>query len=285
MIAAHPDDENTALLAWLARGRKVRTGYLSLTRGEGGQNLIGPEQGALLGVIRTQELLAARRIDGAEQFFTSAVDFGYSKSADEALTKWDRDRMLGEIVQVIRTFQPDVIILRFSGTPRDGHGQHQASAILGKEAFEAAADPRDIPSSFEPSAPGAHGACCGMPSASPRHTVRKPKPSGTNYRSMSVNTTNCWASRIQKSQARAAACTRARRWELNSSAAPVTNIWSTSRENGHRKTFSRVCRSRRHSALREAARTFDWRHPERTIPLLCQSPSGAEGRSKAERSR
>src|SRR5687767_4565983 len=145
MIAAHPDDENTALLAWLARGRKVRTGYLSLTRGEGGQNLIGSEQGALLGVIRTQELLAARRIDGAEQFFTNAVDFGYSKSAEEALTKWDRNRILGEIVHVIRTFQPDVIVLRFSGTPRDGHGQHQASAILGKEAFEAAGDPRRFP--------------------------------------------------------------------------------------------------------------------------------------------
>jgi LmbE family N-acetylglucosaminyl deacetylase len=141
MIAAHPDDENTAVLAWLARGLKVRTGYLSLTRGEGGQNVIGPEQGRLLGVIRTQELLAARRIDGAEQFFTRAVDFGYSKTADETLAFWGREQVLGDIVRVIRTFRPDVIILRFSGTARDGHGHHQTSAILGKEAFEAAADP------------------------------------------------------------------------------------------------------------------------------------------------
>lgn len=145
MIAAHPDDENTALLAWLARGRHVRTGYLSLTRGEGGQNLIGAEQGHLLGVIRTQELLAARRVDGAEQFFTRATDFGFSKSVDETLEKWGREKILSDVVYVIRKFQPDVIVLRFSGTPRDGHGHHQTSAILGKEAFAAAADPKRFP--------------------------------------------------------------------------------------------------------------------------------------------
>jgi LmbE family N-acetylglucosaminyl deacetylase len=145
MIAAHPDDENTALLSWLAQGRNVRTGYLSLTRGEGGQNLIGSEQGYLLGLIRTQELLAARRIDGAEQFFTRAVDFGFSKSVDETLAKWGRDQVLGDIVYVIRKFRPDVIVLRFSGTPRDGHGHHQSSAILGREAFFAAADPARFP--------------------------------------------------------------------------------------------------------------------------------------------
>lgn len=145
MIAAHPDDENTALLAWLARGRKVRTGYLSLTRGEGGQNLIGPEQGALLGVIRTQELLAARRIDGAEQFFTRAVDFGYTKSVEETFAKWGREEILADVVWTIRKFRPDVIILRFSGTAKDGHGQHQASAILAKDAFAAAADPKRFP--------------------------------------------------------------------------------------------------------------------------------------------
>ncbi|HXI39198.1 MAG TPA: PIG-L family deacetylase, partial [Bryobacteraceae bacterium] len=145
MIAAHPDDENTALLAYYARGRSMRTGYLSLTRGEGGQNLIGPEQGDLLGVIRTQELLAARRIDGAEQFFSRAIDFGFSKSADETLGKWGRETVLSDVVWVIRNFRPDVVILRFSGTPRDGHGQHQASAILGKEAFTAAADKDRFP--------------------------------------------------------------------------------------------------------------------------------------------
>lgn len=145
MIAAHPDDENTALLAYFARGRQLRTAYLSLTRGEGGQNLIGSEQGELMGVIRTQELLAARRVDGAEQFFSRAVDFGFTKTATETLTKWDREKVLGDVVYAIRYFQPDVIVLRFSGTPRDGHGQHQASSILGREAFAAAADPARFP--------------------------------------------------------------------------------------------------------------------------------------------
>jgi LmbE family N-acetylglucosaminyl deacetylase len=149
MIAAHPDDENTALLAYLARGRKVRTGYLSLTRGEGGQNLIGPEQGDALGVIRTQELLAARRIDGAEQFFTRAIDFGFTKTAKETFEKWGHDKILSDVVWVIRRFRPDVIVLRFTGTERDGHGQHQVSALLGKEAFSAAADPHQFPEQLQ----------------------------------------------------------------------------------------------------------------------------------------
>ena len=145
MIGAHPDDENTALLAYFSRGRHVRTAYLSLTRGEGGQNLIGPEQGDQLGIIRTEELLAARRIDGAEQYFTRAIDFGFSKTAAETFTKWPRDPVLGDMVWDIRRFRPDVIVLRFSGTPRDGHGQHQVSAILGKEAFSVAADASKYP--------------------------------------------------------------------------------------------------------------------------------------------
>ena len=149
MIAAHPDDENTALLAYLSRGRKVRTGYLSLTRGEGGQNLIGAEQGDALGLIRTEELLAARRIDGAEQFFTRAVDFGFTKTPEETFEKWGREKILSDVVWVVRRFRPDVIILRFSGTPRDGHGQHQVSAILGKEAFTAAADPKRFPEQMQ----------------------------------------------------------------------------------------------------------------------------------------
>lgn len=150
MIAAHPDDENTAFLAYCAQGLKLRTAYLSLTRGEGGQNLIGSEQGALLGVIRTQELLAARRIDGAGQYFTRAIDFGFSKSADESMAKWGRQQVLADIVQVIREFRPDVIVNRFSGTPRDGHGHHQASALLSREAFEAAADPARFPDRGRP---------------------------------------------------------------------------------------------------------------------------------------
>ncbi len=145
MIAAHPDDENTALLAYCARGRKLRTAYLSLTRGEGGQNLIGSEQGILLGVIRTEELLAARRLDGARQYFTRAIDFGFSKTAEETLRFWGKDEVLADVVWTVRKFRPDVIILRFSGTPRDGHGHHQASAMLGKEAFKAAADAARFP--------------------------------------------------------------------------------------------------------------------------------------------
>jgi LmbE family N-acetylglucosaminyl deacetylase len=145
MIAAHPDDERTGVLAYFARGRYMRTAYLSVTRGEGGQNLIGPEQGPEMGVIRTQELLAARKIDGAEQFFTRAIDFGFSKTASETMQKWGHDRILSDIVWVIRRYRPDVIVLVFSGTPTDGHGQHQVSAILGKEAFSAAADPTKFP--------------------------------------------------------------------------------------------------------------------------------------------
>jgi LmbE family N-acetylglucosaminyl deacetylase len=145
MIAAHPDDENTALIAYFARGRNMRTGYLSLTRGEGGQNLIGSEQGDKIGIIRTQELLAARAIDGGEQFFSSKIDFGFSKNAEETIAKWGRESVLADIVWTIRKFQPDVIVLRFSGTPRDGHGHHQTSALLGKDAFAAAADPAKFP--------------------------------------------------------------------------------------------------------------------------------------------
>ena len=139
-IAAHPDDENTAMLAYLANGRMVRTAYLALTRGEGGQNLIGSETGAALGLLRTQELLAARRIDGSEQFFGGAEDFGYSKSAEETLEKWDQEKVLERMVGIIRSFQPDVIITRFS-TAQGGHGHHLSSAILAQEAFTAAADP------------------------------------------------------------------------------------------------------------------------------------------------
>lgn len=139
-IAAHPDDENTKLLAYLSNEKKYRTGYLSLTRGDGGQNLIGDEQGVELGLIRTQELLAARRIDGAEQFFSSAFDFGYSKNPEEALSIWNHDQLLSDVVWVIRKFRPDIIICRFPTTGEGGHGQHTASAILAEEAFDAAAD-------------------------------------------------------------------------------------------------------------------------------------------------
>ncbi len=144
-IAAHPDDENTRLLAYLAQEKHYRTGYLALTRGDGGQNLIGNEQSELLGLIRTQELLAARRVDGAEQFFTRANDFGFSKNPEETFKIWDREKILGDVVWVIRKFRPDVMICRFPTTGEGGHGHHTASAILAQEAFTAAADPKRFP--------------------------------------------------------------------------------------------------------------------------------------------
>jgi LmbE family N-acetylglucosaminyl deacetylase len=145
-MAAHPDDENTRLISWLSKDRLYRTGYLSLTRGDGGQNLIGDEQGIELGLIRTQELLAARRVDGGEQFFTRAFDFGYSKSPEETFTKWDKEKILADVVWVIRQFQPDVIVTRFSPVHQAGnHGHHTASAILANDAFAAAADPKRFP--------------------------------------------------------------------------------------------------------------------------------------------
>jgi LmbE family N-acetylglucosaminyl deacetylase len=148
-IAAHPDDENNGLLPWFAKEKLYRTGYLSLTRGDGGQNLIGSEQGVELGLIRTQELLAARRIDGAEQFFSRAYEFGFSKSSDEALKIWGKDKILSDVVWVIRQYQPDVIIKRFPPDKRAGHGHHAASAILADEAFIAAADPNRFPEQFK----------------------------------------------------------------------------------------------------------------------------------------
>jgi len=142
---AHPDDEDSGLLAYLARGRMARTAYLSLTRGEGGQNLIGPELYEALGVIRTEELLAARRLDGAQQFFTRAYEFGFSKSVEETLNKWGREAVLDDMVRIIRTFRPLVIISVWSGTPRDGHAHHQSAGMLAREAFRAAGDPNRFP--------------------------------------------------------------------------------------------------------------------------------------------
>ncbi|UCE41469.1 MAG: PIG-L family deacetylase [Candidatus Aminicenantes bacterium] len=154
-VAAHPDDENTAALAYFSKGRKYRTAYLSFTRGDGGQNLIGPEKGAEIGIIRTQELLAARRIDGAEQFFTRAIDFGYSKTPAETLEFWGKEEILSDLVWVIRKFRPDVVISRFSTDGSSGHGHHTASGWLIKEAFHAASDPQKFPEQLEYAKPWA----------------------------------------------------------------------------------------------------------------------------------
>lgn len=146
-VAAHPDDENTRLLSYMANNEGLRTGYLSLTRGDGGQNLIGKELGEGLGVIRTQELLAARKVDGARQFFTRAVDFGYSKTPKETLQKWDETTVLSDVVHAFREFKPDLVICRFPTTGEGGHGHHTASAILADSAYVIAGNPAIFPSS------------------------------------------------------------------------------------------------------------------------------------------
>ena len=148
-FAAHPDDENNSFLPYLTKERNLRTAYLSLTRGDGGQNLIGKEQGIELGMIRSQELLAARRVDGAEQYFSTAYEFGFSKSSEEALQIWDHEKVLSDAVWIIRKFQPDIIITRFPRDARAGHGHHSASAIIANEAYVAASDPTKFPEQFK----------------------------------------------------------------------------------------------------------------------------------------
>ncbi|MGG1921840.1 PIG-L family deacetylase [Chryseobacterium sp. NRRL B-14798] len=144
-LAAHPDDENTGLLSWLINSQNVETGYLSLTRGDGGQNLLGTEQGAALGLIRTHELLEARKLDGAQQFFTRAIDFGFSKNTTDTFKQWDEDSITADVVWVIRQFRPDVIICRFPPTAAAGHGQHAASAVVAEKAFKLAGDKNAFP--------------------------------------------------------------------------------------------------------------------------------------------
>jgi LmbE family N-acetylglucosaminyl deacetylase len=144
-IAAHPDDENTQVITYLARGRGYRTAYLSLTRGDGGQNLLGPQLREQLGVARTQELLGARGVDGGRQYFTRAKDFGYSKDYQETLRIWERPAVLSDVVRVIRSFRPDVIMTRFSAQPGNTHGHHTASTVLAVEGFKLAGDPRAFP--------------------------------------------------------------------------------------------------------------------------------------------
>jgi LmbE family N-acetylglucosaminyl deacetylase len=147
MIGAHPDDEDTQLIAYLAKAKHIETAYLSLTRGDGGQNLIGNELGPVLGMIRTEELLAARRIDGGHQYFSRAFDFGFSKSLDETLRHWPKDSILSDAVAIVRAYRPQVIIAVFTGTPADGHGHHQFSGVIAREVFDAAADTVRFPPS------------------------------------------------------------------------------------------------------------------------------------------
>ncbi len=148
-LAAHPDDENQMVIGYLSQELLMNTGYLALTRGDGGQNLVGPEIRELLGVMRTEELIQARKVDGSHQFFTRAIDFGYSKTTDETLKLWNKDKILSDVVWVIRKFRPDVIITRFPPDDRAGHGHHSTSAVLAAEAFELAGDPNSYPEQLQ----------------------------------------------------------------------------------------------------------------------------------------
>ena len=168
VIGAHPDDEDTELLTVLVRGMGAEAAYLSLNRGEGGQNLIGPELGEALGLLRTEELLAARRLDGARQYFTRAYDFGFSKTLDETWPHWPRDTILKDVVRIVRRFRPQIIVSIFSGTPRDGHGQHQAAGWAAREAFRAAGDSHPVPGARA----GGGARAVGAAQALPQHPVR-----------------------------------------------------------------------------------------------------------------
>ncbi len=148
-LAAHPDDENQVVIGYMSQVELLNTGYLALTRGDGGQNLIGPEIRERLGVVRSQELIQARSVDGSQQFFTRAIDFGYSKTSDETLRLWDREQILGDVVWVIRQFRPDIIITRFPPDSRAGHGHHTTSGILAGEAFDLAGNPDQYPDQLQ----------------------------------------------------------------------------------------------------------------------------------------
>jgi LmbE family N-acetylglucosaminyl deacetylase len=283
MIAAHPDDERTALLTYFARGRHVRTGYLSLTRGEGGQNLIGSEQGKLLGVIRTQELLAARKIDGAEQFFTRAIDFGFSKTPQESLAKWGHDAVLSDVVWVIRRFQPDVIVLVWSGTPRDGHGHHQASAIVGREAFTAAADKNKFPEQLKYVEPWQASRMfqLGRRTAGPVRVDNA--PSATPEKTLDIDTGE-FAPLLGHSYSEIAGVSRSMHRSQGMGAAEqrgssMTSLVFLAGQPADKDALDRIDNGWKRlpngaaidELLSRAASTFDPDHPEKTIPLLTQA--------------
>jgi LmbE family N-acetylglucosaminyl deacetylase len=281
MIGAHPDDERTETLAYFARGRHMRAAYLSITRGEGGQNLLGSEQGAALGLIRTQELLDARRIDGAEQFFTRAIDFGFSKTAEETMRKWGHDAVLSDVVWVIRRYRPDIVMLCFSGTTADGHGHHQASALLGKEAFEAAGDATRFPEQLryvEPWKParlvgsGGFGGRGGAtnPVAPPAQIDTGGYDSLLGYSYPQLAT----ISRSQhRSQGLGASGVGGGMGGGRGGAAPAA-AQSTAPDifDSIQHGWKRVPNGAQIDALlTQAIREFDWQHPDKTIPLLARA--------------
>jgi hypothetical protein len=283
MIGAHPDDERTEVLAYFARGRHMRAAYLSITRGEGGQNLLGPEQSAALGLIRTQELLDARRIDGAEQFFTRAIDFGFSKTADETMRKWGHDAVLSDVVWVIRRFRPDIVMLCFTGTPADGHGHHQASALLGKEAFEAAGDPSRFPQQLRYVQPWKPAKLVGSGGFGGRGGAVNPVAPPVQIDSGGYNPILGYSypqlATISRSQHRSQGLGAMGvgggmgGGGGRGGAAPATaQPASADLFDGIEHSWKRVPGGAAIDAiLSQAARDFDWFHPEKTIPLLAKA--------------
>lgn len=273
-IAAHPDDENTRLLAYLAKEKQYRTGYMSLTRGDGGQNLIGDEQGIELGLIRTQELLAARRVDGAEQFFSRAYDFGFSKTADETLRIWDKEKILSDVVWMIRKFQPDVIITRFPADSRAGHGHHWSSALLANEAFKAAADPAKFPEHFK------HGV---QPWQAKRILWNAFIPAGNTVPDsvfrLDVGAYNTLLGKgygeiasesrsNHKSQGFGAARTRGETFEYfitTGGDKPITDLFD-----GVNTSWQRIDRSHLHQEILTLQNNFSFEHPERSLKGLIE---------------
>jgi LmbE family N-acetylglucosaminyl deacetylase len=280
MIGAHPDDEDTQLLAWLARGRQVETAYLSLTRGDGGQNLIGNELGEALGAIRTEELLAARRIDGAHQYFTRAYDFGFSKSAAETYKHWPKDSILRDVVSVVRDFRPHVIIAVFSGTPRDGHGHHQVSGLLAREAFDLAGDSLRMPTS------ATHGRAPWTPlkfyrsarfggDATYRFDVGEYSPlRGESYAEIAAASRSQHKSQAQGSLRRKGVIMDGVRLEVSRVGSVTPGMTETSLFDGMDTTWSRVSRETRSTLdsiprlIAEVQRAYDPYAPDRMLPAL-----------------
>lgn len=277
-VAAHPDDENTAFLAWLSRERLVRSAYLSMTRGDGGQNLIGSEKGELMGLIRTQELLAARRIDKAEQFFSRAVDFGYSKSPEETLAIWDREKVLADAVWVIRRIRPDVIVTRFPVTGEGGHGHHTASALLAQEAFKAAADPKRFPEQLKDVEPWQAKRLLWNVFRFGANAPREDKPGQVSVDLGAFNTL------LGKSYTEIAALSRSMHKSQGFGSAERRGTWLNDFQlrlgepaqkdlfEGVDLTWNRIPGSQKVSALLEkAVKEFDATRPSKVVPLLAEA--------------
>ena len=274
-IAAHPDDENTAALAYFSKGKKLRTAYLSLTRGDGGQNLIGPEKGAEIGIIRTQELLAARGIDGGEQYFTRAIDYGYSKTLEETLSFWGKEAVLGDIVWVIRTFRPDVIITRFPIDRPSGHGHHSASGLLARRLSRRPRILKNFPNNWITSNRGRRRDCSGTAGGPVSRRRRK------RSRSMSVSSILSSGPRTRRSPPAAVPCTRVRDSALQDGEGPAYDYFQLIDGSplgkdlleGIDTSWARVPGDTIGMKLKEVAEDFNPQDPTRSLPKLLDAYS------------